>query len=558
MKYFLSVTVFLFLFLFLPRLSYAIVDPVSVPNNRFGIHIIDQNDIPDAIRLVNSSGGDWGYVTIVMTLDDRKKEKWQDIFDSMRRNHLIPIIRLATRLDGDKWLKPEKTAASSWADFLNSLNWVTTNRYIVLFNEPNHAKEWGGDINPTEYVEILKTYRDELKRKSEDFFILPAGFDASAPNGIDTMDEDTFLYNMNSTIPGIFNELDGWTSHSYPNPNFSASPVSSGRGSVKTYEWELQTLKKYGLSKDLPIFITETGWTNSSLTPETIASHFRFAFANVWNDPQIIAVTPFILNYPQFPFEVFSWKNTDGTFQNQYFEVIEIAKIKGTPIQEVKILWQDESLPQTLVTDSNYHLSLRIKNEGQAIFAAPDDFSVNFSAPGFSNVKLETIPIEPFRDGPIDISFYTPNKKGVYQGEITISHKGNILLSKSYQFTIIEPPQLIFKVNSLFNSINDNQNTILIYDKNEYLIGIYENVYLNDGVGAIDNLRNVAVGEKYRVVFKKPYYLPRQTHLDFTQGLNSASFKPIIPFDLDLDGNFSFNDYFIMIFHPVFTLSLIF
>ena len=38
-------------------------NPLAVPNNRYGIHIVDTNDIPQLPALVNSSGGDWGYVT---------------------------------------------------------------------------------------------------------------------------------------------------------------------------------------------------------------------------------------------------------------------------------------------------------------------------------------------------------------------------------------------------------------------------------------------------------------------------------------------------------------
>ena len=76
----------------------AIYDPLSQPNNRFGIHIIDENDLQDAANLVNSSGGDWGYVKIVIREDDRNLEKWQAIFDRMRKMHLIPLVRLATKV----------------------------------------------------------------------------------------------------------------------------------------------------------------------------------------------------------------------------------------------------------------------------------------------------------------------------------------------------------------------------------------------------------------------------------------------------------------------------
>src|SRR3972149_8758847 len=78
---------------------YAMYDPVSVPNNKYGIHIVDTNDIFDLPPLVNSSGGDWGYVTLVLSDAERDPDRWQNIFDHLRRLLLIPIIRLATHVE---------------------------------------------------------------------------------------------------------------------------------------------------------------------------------------------------------------------------------------------------------------------------------------------------------------------------------------------------------------------------------------------------------------------------------------------------------------------------
>ena len=75
----------------------AITDPLSVPNNKFGIHIISAS--PDesspAAKLVNTNG-DWGYITVLIESKDRNQGKWQEFFNDLRRRHLIPIVRLAT------------------------------------------------------------------------------------------------------------------------------------------------------------------------------------------------------------------------------------------------------------------------------------------------------------------------------------------------------------------------------------------------------------------------------------------------------------------------------
>src|SRR3989339_833535 len=60
----------------------AIVDPLAVPNNRFGIHIIGAtpDESSPAANLVNTNG-DWGYVTFLIESKDRNHEKWQEFFN---------------------------------------------------------------------------------------------------------------------------------------------------------------------------------------------------------------------------------------------------------------------------------------------------------------------------------------------------------------------------------------------------------------------------------------------------------------------------------------------
>ena len=159
----------------------AIVDPRQSPNNRFGIHILEPEDLAPAAGLVNTHG-DWGYVTLVIRFNDLNRAKWQAQFDEMRRRHLIPLVRLATAAENSYWVKPKSEDVDQWVEFLNSLNWVVQNRYVILFNEPNHAKEWGNEIKPHEYAAIVRQFREKLKAVSDDFFILPAGLDTAAPS----------------------------------------------------------------------------------------------------------------------------------------------------------------------------------------------------------------------------------------------------------------------------------------------------------------------------------------------------------------------------------------
>src|SRR3989344_2873439 len=168
----------------------------DLPNNKFGTHFAlpSLEDLIKARELVNSNGGDWGYVTLVIPEGDRDKNKWQEIFDRMRELHLIPIIRLATVPQGAQWRRPVVEDADSWVNFLDSLNWVVKDRYVILFNEPNHGAEWGGSVDANNYAEIALTFAKQLKEKNQDYFIMLAGLDASAPSSNPGFeDEGAFL-----------------------------------------------------------------------------------------------------------------------------------------------------------------------------------------------------------------------------------------------------------------------------------------------------------------------------------------------------------------------------
>ncbi|MBI5621207.1 hypothetical protein HY949_05500 [Candidatus Gottesmanbacteria bacterium] len=319
--------------------AYAIYDPLSVANNKFGIHVADPNDIESVGELVNSGQGDWGYVTLVIADHERKSDVWQPVFDRMRQERLIPIVRLATHIEGSAWVKPQEGDATVWADFLDALPWPTKNRYVILFNEPNHAKEWGGSVSPNEYARIVTSYSQALRQTSEDFFILPAGLDASAPNGVDTMDEVLFLQWLMSYLPNLEEYIDGWTSHSYPNPGFTGSPYARGRGTIGTFEWELQLVSDMGVQKKLPVFITETGWAHngnagnrSRVSPDDVSRYLLIASDTIWNHPQIAAVTPFLYSYQDPLFAMFSWLHLATREPYPFYRAYQqIAKVKGLP-----------------------------------------------------------------------------------------------------------------------------------------------------------------------------------------------------------------------------------
>ena len=165
--------------------AYAIEDPLARPNNKYGIHILFPSELQEAATLLNSNGGDWGYVTIPIQSGDRDLNKWQQFFDDCKRLHLIPLVRLATEgdyLNTAVWRRPTPADVLDFANFLNSLTWPTKNRYIIVFNEVNRGDEWGGAADPADYAQILSYAVTIFKSKSEDFFMIASSMDNSSPN----------------------------------------------------------------------------------------------------------------------------------------------------------------------------------------------------------------------------------------------------------------------------------------------------------------------------------------------------------------------------------------
>lgn len=326
--------------------SFAVYDPVSVDNNKYGIHILFPDEITEAANLVNSTGGDWGYVTIPIRASERNIIKWQKFMNDCKIYHIIPIIRLATEGDyfiKDSWEKPSNYYAIDFANFLNSLDWPTKNRYVVIFNETNRGDEWGGTPSASEYADILNNAVTAFKQRSDKFFIIMGGLD-NASVDINGVSENQFNYmrEMNEAVPGIFERIDGLAVHAYPNPAFASPPSYLGTNSIYSFNYENDLILEL-TGKTLPIFITETGWSSDKVSIDTQVNYYKNAFSGVWSDKNIVAVTPFILS-AGVPFRQFSFI-VDNKKTNLYLSFLQTPKVKGTPQIEPDVF--QKLLPKT-------------------------------------------------------------------------------------------------------------------------------------------------------------------------------------------------------------------
>ena len=314
----------------------AIYSPESVSNNKVGVHILFPEEIETAAKLVNNAGaGSWGYVTIPIQATDRNRERWQKFLDRAKELKVVPMIRIATVPQEANWVKPDNFDLIDFANFLGDLEWPIANRYVIIFNEVNRSDEYGGFVKPEDYADILANASDIFKRVSSDFFILPAGLDNAAPNSNGFMHHRRYIERMYLHRPDIFDKIDGWTSHAYPNPDFSARPDKSGNNKIDSFRYDLRLIRQF-TTKKLPVFITETGWSNRYLTDMQIAYYYKYAFEKVWCDAHVVAITPFLLEAREGPFVQFSLIGSNGQPTESALAFSSFASM-GTPtIPEIR------------------------------------------------------------------------------------------------------------------------------------------------------------------------------------------------------------------------------
>jgi len=365
--------------------------------NIFGLHLSQTSDITSAKNIINSNGGDWGFVTIVLRTDQLNYQMWQDFMNNCRLFHLSPIIRLATIMEKDYWKKPEYSDIDNLTNFLASLKWPHSRQIVSLFNEPNQGKEWGGGVDVKSYADLALYAAKRLKSLNSNFFILSGGLDLAAPSKSPNFESaGSFYQQIYQYKPEYFEILDALASHSYPNHGFVGLPGDVGQHSVRGYQWELAFLKKLGFKKELPVIISETGWPhregeiqNKSFYTSKVTSSLLKTALNLWQqDSRVLAVTPFIFNFPYSPFDHFSWLQIDGTIYPEYQKITNLAKSPNTVTQTNTFEVKQINLPLIIFADTKYTSTLELENTGQAIWGETT-FCLN-PTPS-SNIALSSI-----------------------------------------------------------------------------------------------------------------------------------------------------------------------
>jgi uncharacterized membrane protein (UPF0127 family) len=270
--------------------------------------------------------------------------------------HLIPIIRITTIPTGGTWDSAQDTDLVDFANFLNELDWPTENRYIILFNEVNQSKEWGGVVEPVKYTDIVKNARIIFKERSEHFFLLGPALDDALPDSTTSMSAKRYLAAMHAHDNAVWSYFDGYSFHSYPNPAFAQPPRQTGFPGITSYKY---LFTQYKLANK-PVFITETGWDQTKLSEAKLKEYWNTAWGIWGSDPRVVAITPFILDGGA-AFPSLSLTTSDGKLSPSGQAIQDIIKIKGEPKPSISDQKNPESSPSQHLSGDLAHAYRRVK-----------------------------------------------------------------------------------------------------------------------------------------------------------------------------------------------------
>ena len=312
----------------------ATPEPAVVPsgNNIVGLNVARlrrDRYIWAAADLVNANGGDWGYLTVVFTADERDTPQGeiflQELLDRCYEAHLQPIIRVATRFDveTEMWSRPEPDDAEKWRAFLEKGRWPTKQVWVIAGNEPNLGREWGGAVDSAGYAAFLSNFMDVFA-DSERFKVVNGPLDASNTTEMPKMqDAYEFLAGMEEAVPGIFTRLAGWASNPYSVPHQGPSL----RYTHRAYESELEAI-----GRDMPVLITEAGHLNTGDEHE-IAKFYEDAFRDWMADPRVVAVTPLFWHPDRGVYWMFDFDRNGQVIEKSptYELMMRLPRPRGSP-----------------------------------------------------------------------------------------------------------------------------------------------------------------------------------------------------------------------------------
>ena len=136
---------------------------------------------------------------------------------------------------------------------------------VILWNEPNLALEWNGEIpDAAAFVSLLAAGHDAIRSVDKDLPILLGGPAMTLGDGVTAVDDLRYLDDLYAAGGGAF--FDGVALHPYGFGRPPQEPPAPDRLNFRRIELQLAVLERYG-DGDKPLWITEAGWRTAAPDP---------------------------------------------------------------------------------------------------------------------------------------------------------------------------------------------------------------------------------------------------------------------------------------------------
>jgi hypothetical protein len=158
-------------------------------------------------------------------------------------------------------------------------------RGYIVWNEPNLAKEWGGQPpDPAAYTELLRRAYQAIKAADPEATVVSAGLASTNHQNAEAMDDRVFLEAMYQAGAGAYFDALGAHPYGFAYPPDDPRGAHDGLNLARLLDLR-EVMEAHG-DGDKPIWVTELGWTTAgvgasswlTVTPQQQADYLRGAW----------------------------------------------------------------------------------------------------------------------------------------------------------------------------------------------------------------------------------------------------------------------------------------
>jgi hypothetical protein len=290
------------------------------PSPIAAVHTLRADD--EMLRLASEAGFDAVVQVFSWFEMEPTRQEWHwEVPDFVVRAAEHYDLDLIVRLDSlPAWAAEEAAAGqvdSLSDDYAAFAGWVAQRyrgqiRGYIVWNEPNLAKEWGGQRpDPAAYTELLRRAYEAIKAADPEATVVSAGLAPTNHQDAEAMDDRVFLEAMYQAGAGAYFDVLGAHPYGFAYPPDDPRGAHDGLNLARLLD--LRAIMEAHGDGDKPIWVTELGWTTAgvgegswlTVTPQQQADYLTGAWRRarrewpwlqvftVWNLSQGLRPEPF-------------------------------------------------------------------------------------------------------------------------------------------------------------------------------------------------------------------------------------------------------------------------